>query len=397
MRILVLYNTAMEPRSISGVLRYFAGVVPHWIAAGHAVDFAVARAAMPLFRTLFPASRLVDSDALVPAPRTRLQNLLCLPAYGWRSLPFHYARAAAGYDVYLACAPFLFEVYPAMRLARRNRAALAVKVHHMVYAQGGRGGLFDRLFVATERMALRILNRHADLILCSTPPVAADYNRLESDLGLSPRAIHCTGYGVDMDPLPDATRCAKEYDAVLLGRLHEHKGVFDAPAVWRRVRAVRPDARLLVIGDGPHRGELERRFAEAGVAEGVTLTGAIPEAEKNRLVASARVGISLSREEGWGLSVHEFLAFGLPVVAMRLPILDHVFPGQLDTVPARDAEACAARVLWWLGHPDACRERGTAGRGFARGKDHRAVAAAEIALLAEAVGKRVGGVGGGLR
>jgi glycosyltransferase involved in cell wall biosynthesis len=342
---------------------------------------------MPLWRELFPRSRLVSGDDLVPAPRSRLQNLLCLPAYAWRSWPFHYAREAAGYDVYFACAPFLFEVFPASRLARGNGAALAVKVHHMVYAQEGRGGIIDRLFVATERTAVRLLNRCGDLILCSTPPVAADYNRLEAAMGLAPREIRCTGYGVDMDGIPDATRATKEFDAVLLGRLHEHKGILDAPAVWKRVRAARPDARLAVIGDGPHRAELERRFAEAGVAGGVTLVGGVSEAEKNRLVAASRVGLSLSREEGWGLSVHEFLAFGLPVVAMHLPILEHVFPGQLDTVPARDAAACADRILWWLDHAEAARERGVAGRAFAEGKDHRAVARAELEAMEAAVGK----------
>ncbi len=385
MRILILYNTAMEPRSVSGVIRYFAGVVPHWIAAGHSVDFVVARASMPLWRETFPHSRLVSSDDLVPAPRNRIQNLLCLPAYAWRSLSFHYARDAAGYDVYFACAPFLFEVYPAWRLARKNRAVLAVKVHHMVYAQDRRGGIIDRLFVVTERLAVRLLNRHAKLILCSTPPVAADYNRLEAYLGLAPREIRCTGYGVDADAIPDATRCPKEFDAVLLGRLHEHKGILDAPEVWRQVREKRPDARLLVIGEGPHRGELERRIAEAGIGSGVVLAGAVSEAEKNRLVAASRVGLSLSREEGWGLSVHEFLAFGLPVVAMHLPILDHVFPGQIDGVPAGDTARCAERIGWWLDHPEACREQGVRGRAFAIGKDHRAVARAEIEAMAAAI------------
>ncbi len=390
MRILIVYNTAMEPRSISGVFRYFEGVVPQWQAAGHEVDFVVARAAQPLWRSQFPGSRLISSDDWVPAPQTQLGNLWCFPAYAWRMLPFHYARKSAGYDVYYACAPFLFEVFPAARLARKNRAALVVKVHHMVFAQSARRGLFDQLFVSTERQAVRLLHREADLILGSTPLVASDYNRLETSIGLPPRPVHCTGYAVNLTEVPFSADAPKEFDAVVLGRIHEHKGVFDAPEVWKSVCAARPDARLLVIGDGPHRGELERRFAAAGLAGRVMFTGAVSDAEKTRWISRCRVGLSFSREEGWGLSVHEFLAFGLPVVAMDLPVFEQVFPGQLDLVARGDTARFATRVLGWLDNPVAAREQGVRGRAFVARYDTREVARRELAAMEEAVGRRRG-------
>ena len=36
----------------------------------------------------------------------------------------------------------------------------------------------------------------------STPLVAADYNRLECSMGLTPRPVKCTGYGVDLSKIP---------------------------------------------------------------------------------------------------------------------------------------------------------------------------------------------------
>jgi len=385
MRILILYNTAMEPRSISGVQRHFAGVVKHWIAAGHQVDFALAAAAHPLWRQMFPQSRLLSTDSLIPAPRRFSQALWCAPAYAWRTLPFHYpSEAWSGYDVIYPCAPFFFEVYPAWRLACANRAALVVKVHHLVTGLPGRKGLFDWLFLQSERASVRLLNRHAHLLLGSTPPIAQAYRQLETSLGLTPRPMVCTGYGIDLDEIPFLPDAPREFDAVVLGRIHEHKGVLDIPTVWSAVRTRHPQARLLVIGDGPHREELKRRLSDAGLSNAVQLVGAVDDAEKNRLLSRCRVGLSLSREEGWGLSITEFLAAGLPVVALQLPVFPEVFGDQLDPVPLGDLEGFARKVVEWLDDPVRCRVRGGEGRRFVARYDYRSVAEAELAAIKEA-------------
>lgn len=386
MRILVVYNSSMESRSVSGVHRYFAEVVPHWIAQGHVVDFLAARSAHELFGRLYPQSRLISSDDLVPAPG-RGGAWWCLPGFGWRALPFHYARDAAGYDVHFACAPFLYEVYPAWRLAVRNRGALVVKAHHMVSAQARQPGLFNWLYLRTELMTVRLLHRHADLILSGAPPVAADYQAIERRLGLEPSRVVSTGYGLNLAALQVEEDAPKEFDAVLLGRVHALKGVFDAPEIWKQVVARRPGARLLVIGDGVHRTELQQQFEAAGLGASVRLAGGVSDEEKNRLLSRCRVGLSLSREEGWGLSVTECLAFGLPVVAMHLPIFDHVFPGQLDLVGMGDTAACARRILTWLENPVAARERGRQGRRFVEQYDSRVVADRELAEMEQALAR----------
>jgi glycosyltransferase involved in cell wall biosynthesis len=286
----------------------------------------------------------------------------------------HFTRFTDQYDLVYACCQAIFETYPARVIARRLSAALGAKVHHVVGAQRERTGLFDRLFLLSERWSLRLLNHQADVVLCSTPPVAADYAAVERSLGLLPRKTNVVGYGLDFAEVPFSAGAPKEYDAVLLGRVHHHKGVFDVPVVWQAVRTRRPDARLLVIGEGPDREELQRRCA-------VVFTGGIPDAEKNRLMARCRVGLSLSREEGWGLSVTECLGFGMPVVALHLPIFDHVFPGQLDLVPPGELIRFAERVGFWLGDEKARLQQAERGREFVLQFDYGPVAEAEMAAL----------------
>lgn len=383
MRILIVYNTALDGRSVSGVQRHFAGVARHWIAQGHAVDFLVARAAWPTFQDLYPDSRLISSDDVFDATRYLNQTWRFALPYAWRMLTGYVVKVPEQYDLVYACCQAIFETYPARILAHRLNAAFAAKVHHVLDAQGSRAGFFDRLFLISERWSVRLLNRHADVVLCSTPPVAADFERLERHLGLRPRPTAVVGYGLDFAEVAYSADAPKEFDAVLLGRVHRHKGVFDVPALWQAVRSRKPDARLLVIGEGPDRAALQRRCAEAGLTDGITFTGGIPDAQKNRLMTQCRVGLSLSREEGWGLSVTECLGFGMPVVAMHLPIFDHVFPGQLDLVPMGDTEQCAARVLHWLKDEPARLRQARQGRDFIERYDYAPVAREEMAALQE--------------
>jgi glycosyltransferase involved in cell wall biosynthesis len=388
MRILIVYNSALDARSVSGVQTYFSGVVKHWLSHGAKVDILVARAAWPIFHELFPESELVSSDDWFD-PSSRLgQTWRYLPAFAWRMASHRVAKFPASYDVVFACAQFVYEVGPARSIARRFNAALVAKVHHVLSAQREATSFFDHLHLLSERISARWLNREADAILCGTELIARDFNSLESRLGLKPSVTHATGYGLDLDAIPLSVDSPKEFDAVILGRVHEHKGVMDAIPLWVQVLKSRPGARLLVIGEGPHRAAMESRCIEAGISGAVRFTGAVRESEKSELLSRCRVGLSLSREEGWGLSVNEFLGTGLPVVAMEVPVFRSVFPGQLDLVPQQDVSAAAERVLFWLTHPDQARTRGIEGREFVRRYDHRTVAVREMEILQMAMERR---------
>ena len=130
-----------------------------------------------------------------------------------------------------------------------------------------------------------------------------------------------------------------------------------------------------------HRSRTEAIFAELGLSQNVRFTGGIPEKEKNDLLCRARIGLSLSYEEGWGLSINEFLAAGLPVVAYALPIFDTVFPNQLTGVPVGDKSAAARAILELMAAPQRQREQGMRGRQFVQRYDFRNVAKQEFAAL----------------
>lgn len=75
----------------------------------------------------------------------------------------------------------------------------------------------------------------------------------------------------------------------------------------------RRDARLLVVGDGPLRAEVEALVVELGIGDQVVLTGLRHDVP--RLLTAMDVFVSASRWEGLPRTVLQAMATGVPVVA----------------------------------------------------------------------------------
>jgi glycosyltransferase involved in cell wall biosynthesis len=116
---------------------------------------------------------------------------------------------------------------------------------------------------------------------------------------------------------------------VFLGHLLEKQGVqlvLDAMPLLRRQI---PSARLLVIGDGPYRGVLERKAAELGLDGVVSFTGFVEDhAIIERMLAESGVAVAPYRPDSASFSLYadpgkikNYLAAGLPVVTTEVPHL----------------------------------------------------------------------------
>jgi glycosyltransferase involved in cell wall biosynthesis len=82
-----------------------------------------------------------------------------------------------------------------------------------------------------------------------------------------------------------------------------------------------PNLRLLVIGDGPQRGELERMARP--LADRVRFTGHVDDVPRH--LAAADVYASASLREGFPLAAGEALATGLPMVTTDVPVNREAF------------------------------------------------------------------------
>ena len=100
-----------------------------------------------------------------------------------------------------------------------------------------------------------------------------------------------------------------------IGSLVPHKGHRHLLAAMPRILASRPEARLVIFGDGPLEAELRRDCWERGLQTKVTFAGFRPDVA--RFLRCLDIFAHPSTEEGLGTSILDAMAARLPVVASR--------------------------------------------------------------------------------
>jgi hypothetical protein len=116
---------------------------------------------------------------------------------------------------------------------------------------------------------------------------------------------------------------------VVVNRLVPHKRLDFLLAQFAAVLAAVPKLRLEIVGDGPERSRLQGLAADLDIQEQVTFHGRISDADRDGLLRGAWLTASTSAAEGWGCSVIEAAAWGVPCVALRVPgIRDSVLDGR---------------------------------------------------------------------
>ncbi|SNR52408.1 glycosyltransferase family 4 protein [Actinomadura mexicana] len=174
-----------------------------------------------------------------------------------------------------------------------------------------------------------------------------------------------------------------------VARLVRRKGHDMLIRAWADVVRRRPDARLVIVGDGPMR----RRLTEAADREApgtVTVTGPVSAAELPRYYAAADVFSLPCRDdraglqtEGLGLSVLEASAAGLPVVVGRSGgSPESLIDGRTGVlVDATGPDEIALALHRLLGSPARAAAMGAAGRRWTCERWSWDAAAARLAAL----------------
>ena len=149
--------------------------------------------------------------------------------------------------------------------------------------------------------------------------------------------------------------------ALYVGRVSKEKNLKGLLAAWATVRATRPTAQLLIVGDGPARG--------ACVGPGVVCAGTLYDEALARVFASADLFAFASETETFGNVVVEAAASGLPSVVMAAgAVHEHVSDGESGFV-CHDLASFAAAVGRLLDDPQLRAQQGPAARARATGYD----------------------------
>jgi glycosyltransferase involved in cell wall biosynthesis len=316
-----------------GAERVVVTLASHYAAQGHAVDLIVSRREDTYLKEVHPEVRvhyLHTRRRMLAAPR--LAKVL------------REVRPAA-----LLATVNTFAAVLGQRLARTpTRVVLREATTPSIAFQVKETSALKRMISET---AMRWLYPRADAVVAVSKGVAQDLLNLMPQLEPKLTVIY--------NPVIDAAFYAKadapvehpwfqpHQPPVVLaaGRLVALKGYDTLLRAFARVRQETP-ARLVILGEGPERPNLERLASELGVAADVDMPGFDP--NPFRYMRRAGVFVLSSRYEGLPNVLIQALACGCPVVSTDCPsgpseILDGGRYGAL--VPVDDVEAMAGAIV----------------------------------------------------
>jgi len=108
----------------------------------------------------------------------------------------------------------------------------------------------------------------------------------------------------------------RPYDFIFTGRMVSDKGLDVLVSAFLQYHSIRPESRLLLVGDGPERGAQQARISEAGIGDAVTWAGLLRGEALVAAYNSAKIAVIPSRwPEPFGIVALEALACGCGVVA----------------------------------------------------------------------------------
>ena len=155
--------------------------------------------------------------------------------------------------------------------------------------------------------------------------------------------------GIDLEAFDSAEAYPREilingYDPGirLLLKVSSFSQAKDHATVIRALADLPDRYHLLLVGEGPKEKEIRNLTASLGMNPRVHFLGV--RTDVSRIAKSVDVLIQSSHWEGFGLSVVEGMACGLPVIVSRTPGLADIFQKAALSVPVGNAQALAEMV-----------------------------------------------------
>jgi glycosyltransferase involved in cell wall biosynthesis len=283
----------------------------------------------------FPVGRLRD-----PGGRSRIPLSLQLTA----GIARHYRACAQGCDVLE-----FHRVEPSMAFLLDRRPKNAFVHQNMADAlQNSRSDLrwkaLPGLYFRIERMALRSMDSVFGVRSDAIDAYKAKYPELAERFRfiatwMDPELFH-----------PAEPQRARPHDGertlISVGRLDEQKNPLLLVDGFALLARERPNVKLVVVGDGVLRKEMEARVERHGIAARVVFAGLLPPGQVADLLRLSHCFVLSSAYEGMPMSVLEALGCGIPVVSTRVGEVERVVqPGINGEIVAQATPAALAQAL----------------------------------------------------
>jgi len=252
------------------------------------------------------------------------------------------------YDVY-ACDQFpLIHIFPVRIITWLRRKKLILTWYEVWgkywFDYHGRFGLIGYLI---EKIVVRLPDKIISLSEQTT-------NSLVGVLHVDPANVETIANGISFAYINGVSPSLESSDLVFVGRLLAHKNVdVLIDAVEKIVKKI-PDTtlRCLIIGDGPEREALEQMVSEKHLEGRVVFKGIVERMDDlYGLMKASKVFVLPSTREGFGITVIEANACGLPVITVdhHQNAARHLIRGnQTGYVSKLEGDALAEKIMLTL-------------------------------------------------
>ncbi len=202
---------------------------------------------------------------------------------------------------------------------------------------------FDRSFLYSlfHRRMSRVARR-LDAAIAVSPTAAAAMDRyFPLDWRIIPNGVDLASFHPGV-PAPSSMRDVNPY-ILFLGRLDPRNGLAELMRAFSMLSEQIPDARLIVVGDGPLRAHYQRA-AEGNPA--IHFEGAVRDA-RPAFYSNATIYACPTTKASFGITLLEAMACGAPIVCSDIPGFGDVVRDGRDClmVQAGDAHSLAAGLL----------------------------------------------------
>ena len=234
------------------------------------------------------------------------------------------------------------------RAAMTSGIPVLVTVHSM---WAGSGGLL-RLVALTSL-------RRWPVVWSAVSGAAADAFRRSlngAEVAVLPNAIDVAAWRPSPAAIPRRGMQGAEgpITVVSVMRLTPRKRPLQLLSMFDRIRALAPDedVRLVVVGDGPLRGRLQRAVHRRGLDDQVRITGRVSRQQVLAELLAASVYVAPASKESFGIAALEARCAGLPVVAHRRSGVGEFVRDHVEGVLVADDTEMVVAIAGLVSDPD---------------------------------------------
>ena len=219
------------------------------------------------------------------------------------------------------------------------------------YTEGERVNKYNLsafLYWVVQQPIKPLISHFADFVLVNNENEKEQFPRLNKQ----GRAIVVLG-AVDIKKIGnwklEIGNLPKVYDAVFQGRFHPQKGVVELIDIWKMIVKERPDAKLVMIGDGPLMKNVKFQISNLKLDKNIILAGYLFDGEeKYRIFAQSKIVVHPAFYDSGGMAAGEAMAFGLPCVGFNLSSYKYYYPKGMEKVKVGDLDSFADKILQLL-------------------------------------------------